>query len=58
MIAKELIEKIQKYPDFEVVFCFLEDNKKHGLLETRTFSNLRVKDVEIHLQEKRIVICD
>ncbi|MBN7575998.1 MULTISPECIES: hypothetical protein [Clostridium] len=58
MIAKELMEKIQKYPGFEVVFCFIEDNKKHENFETRTFSNLCVKDVEIHKLEKRIVICE
>jgi hypothetical protein len=59
MKASELNKILNKYPNFEVTFCFLEDNKKHEFLDTRYFKNLDINDVEVHrlLGENRIVIC-
>lgn len=58
MLASELSKVLDKYPDCEVTFCFLEDNKPHEYLSTRIFENLDISEVEIHniYGEKRIII--
>lgn len=43
MTAQELIEFLQKHPDFKVEFIFADN--KDGLLNYRTFANLDIADV-------------
>ena len=38
MKAKELIEKLEGYEDFELKFLFLEKNPKYNYLNGRTFT--------------------
>ena len=44
MKAKELIEKLAGYEDFELKFLFLEKNPKYNYLNGRTFT---VEDIDI-----------
>lgn len=45
MKSKELAEKLLKYPDFEIDFCFSElDNSDYGMT-VRVFNNIAIGDI-------------
>ena len=53
MKAKELIEKLAGYEDFELKFLFLEKNPKYNYLNGRTFT---VEDIDIGYSDNVIVL--
>lgn len=53
MKAKELIEKLAGYEDFELKFLFLEKNPKYNFLNGRTFT---VEDIDIGYSDNVIML--
>lgn len=53
MKAKELIEKLAGYEDFELKFLFLEKNPKYNYLNGRTFT---VEDIDIGYSDNVIML--
>ena len=53
MKAKEMIEKLAGYEDFELKFLFLEKNPKYNYLNGRTFT---VEDIDIGYSDNVIML--
>lgn len=53
MKAKELIEKLAGYEDFELKFLFLEKNPKYNYLNGRTFT---VEDIDVGYSDNVIML--
>jgi hypothetical protein len=53
MKAKELIEKLKGYEDFDLKFLFLEENPKYNYLNGRTFT---VEDIDIGYSDNVIML--
>jgi hypothetical protein len=53
MKAKELIEKLKGYEDFDLKFLFLEKNPKYKYLNGRTFT---VEDIDIGYSDNVIML--
>jgi hypothetical protein len=53
MKAKELIEKLKGYEDFDLKFLFLEKNPKYNYLNGLTFT---VEDIDIGYSDNVIML--
>ena len=45
MKAKELAQELLKYPEFEVSFCFIEQNQEDNWPNLRRFEKIKIEDI-------------